>query len=167
MTNDSKNTLESNEFIENINYSLTAEEIIRLKNVKSKVNKAISCSKLLLEICRENVKQIANAKNNETIVELVNNNKNINETDLIVRNYILDEMQIIADKTGEKGKRIGELERIIKNLQSELNEENKTEIVDELNIYITEFNNIKLAFRKDVDLINEYKRYCTFINTRE
>jgi len=163
MTNDSRDTIGINEK----NNSMTEDAKIRLKNVKSKVDKAISCSKLLLEIYRENVKQIANTKKNETIVELVNNNKSINETDLIVRNYILDEMQIIVDKTEDKRVRIGELEKIIKKIQSELKEENKNETVDELNIYITEMNNIELAFNIDVDLINEYKRYTTYITTRK
>ena len=75
MISDSQYSLESNEFLDSKNNSMAADSKNRLNNVKSKVDKAISCSKLLLEIHKENLNKIDNTKDNETIVELVNNNK--------------------------------------------------------------------------------------------
>lgn len=167
MTNYSINTSENNKLIESINTSMTLDAKIILKNVKSKVDKAISCSNLLLEIYRENLRKINNTKNNDIIAELVNKNKKINEIDFIVRDYILEDMQIISDNIENLSERIEKLEKTIKGLHSMLNKENKNEIVEELNIRVTESNNIELAFKIEVEKLNEYKRYAKYLNNRE
>lgn len=146
---------------------MNSEEEVRLNNVKSKVDKAISCSSLLLEIYRENLKQIDDEKNNEIIVELKNKNKKINEIDFIVRDYIIENMQIISDNLEDMSERVEKLEKTIKQLHSELNEENKNEIVEKINNRIIESNNIESALKIEVEIFNEYRRYTKYLNNRE
>ncbi len=146
---------------------MNSEEEVRLNNVKSKVDKAISCSSLLLEIYRENLKQIDDEKNNEIIVELKNKNKKINEIDFIVRDYIIEDMQIISDNLEDMSERVEKLEKTIKQLHSELNEVNKNEIVEKINNRIIESNNIESALKIEVEIFNEYRRYTKYLNNRE
>ena len=164
MINEQQYSSEDFKIVENKNNSMVDDARIRLINAKSKVEKAISCSSLLVEIYRDNLEQIKSTKDNKIVVELENSNKSISKTYEIVKENILQDLQILLNDSNDKSAKVDNLTEKIQNLQSKLNEENKTEIVDELNVYITEMNNIELVVKIYPNILNEYNRFSIHVN---